>query len=110
MLYILWGLTAYSLQVSAHGHSIVYFNVATTTTTVAVLYVIATCGALLFSGFRYLIALGIANVIGLVVVMIVMRYAFTSIWCAYAAAISVLIYFHFQRRRHMPPVVYACAT
>lgn len=105
-LYILWGLTAYPLQVSAHGHSIVYFNPATTTTTVAVLYVIATCGALLFSGFRYLIALGIANIIGLVVVMIVMRYAFTSIWCAYAAVISVLIYFHFRRRRRMAPVIY----
>lgn len=109
-LYILWGLTAYPLQVSAHGHSIVYFNPVTTTATVAVLYVIATCGALLLSGFRYLIVLGIANVIGLLVVMIVMRYAFTSIWCAYAAAISVLIYFHFQRRRHMPPVVYATVS
>lgn len=109
-LYILWGLTAYPLQVSAHGHSIVYFNPVTTTIAVAVLYVIATCGALLLSGFRYLIALGIANVIGLIAVMIVMRYAFTSIWCAYAAVISVLIYFHFQRRRHMPPVVYPAAS
>lgn len=109
-LYILWGLTAYPLQVSQHGHGIVYFNPVTTTTTVAVLYVIATCGALLFSGFRYLIALGIANVIGLLVVMIVMRYAFTSIWCAYAAVISVLVYFHFRRRRTMPPIVYPKAA
>lgn len=109
-LYILWGLTAYPLQVSEHGHGVVYFNPVTTTTTVAVLYVIATCGALLFSGFRYLIALGIANVVGLTIVMLVMRYAFTSIWCAYAAAISVLIYFHFRRRRRMPPIVYSVAT
>ncbi|GGG78973.1 DUF6629 family protein [Edaphobacter dinghuensis] len=109
-LYILWGLTAYPLQVSARGHSIVYFNPVTTTTVVAVLYVIATCGALLFSGFRYLIALGIANIAGLLVVMIVMRYAFTSIWCAYAAVISVLIYFHFRRRRRMPPVVYTATA
>jgi hypothetical protein len=49
-LYILWGLTAYPLQVSAHGHSIVYFNPVTTTTAVAVLYVIATCDALLLQG------------------------------------------------------------
>ncbi len=112
MLYILWGLTAYPLQVSARSHSIVYFNPMTTTVAVAVLYIVATCGALLLSGFRYLIALGIANVIGLLVVMIVMRYAFTSIWCAYAAVISVLVYFHFRRRRrrHMPPVVYEIAS
>lgn len=108
-LYILWGLTAYPLRISQHGHGVVYFNPVTTTTTIAVLYVIATCGALLFSGFRYLIALGIANIVGLTVVMIVMRYAFTSIWCAYAAAISVLIYFHFRRRRRMPPIVYSAA-
>ena len=106
MLYLLWGLTAYPLQVSARSHSIVYFNPVTTTKVVAVLYVIATCGALLFSGFRYLIALGIANLAGLLVVMVVMAYAFTSIWCAYAAVISVLIYFHFRRRRHMPGVAY----
>jgi len=109
-LYILWGLTAFPLQVSARSHSIVYVNPVTTKAAVAVLYVIATCGALLLSGFRYLIALGIANVIGLLVVMIVMRYAFTSIWCAYAAVISVLIYFHFRRRRRMAPIIYAPAS
>lgn len=98
MLYLLWGLTAYPLQVSARTHSIVYFNPITTTKVVAVLYVIATCGALLFSGFRDLIVLGIGNIIGLTIVMLVMSYAFTSIWCAYAAVISVLIYYHFSRR------------
>ena len=110
MLYLLWGLTAYPLQVSAHSHSIVYFNSITTTKSVAVLYVIATCGALLFSGFRDLVVLGIANIIGLVVVMLVMSYAFTSIWCAYAAVISVLIYFHFRRRSRMAPVLYGAAA
>ncbi len=73
---------------------------------VAGLYVIATCGALLFSGFRYLILFGIANFLGLVVVWIVMAYAFTSIWCAYAGLMSMIIYFHFRRRKHMPPVLH----
>ena len=41
----------------AHGHSIVYNNVLTTTKPVAVLYVIATCGALFFSGFKDLVIL-----------------------------------------------------
>lgn len=107
MLYLLWGLTAFPLQVSARTHTIVYFNPVTTTKPVAVLYVIATCGALLFSGFRDLVVLGVANVIGLVVVMLVMSYAFTSVWCAYAAVISVLIYFHFSRRRYHPSRLYA---
>lgn len=110
MLYILWGLTAYPLQVTARTHSIVYFNPVTTTTAVAVLYVIATCGALLFSGFRDLIVLGMANIVGLVIVMVVMSYAFTSIWCAYAAVISVLIYFHFSRRSYHPKTLYIAAS
>ena len=105
-LYILWGLTAFPLSVYVRHHSIVYTNPATTSDTVAVLYVIATCGALFFSGFRYLIIFGFANLIGLTVVAIVMSYAFTSVWCAYAAAVSVIVYFHFRRRRHMPPVAY----
>ncbi len=102
MLYILWALIAFPLQVYVRHHSIVYHNPYTTTTAVAVLYVIATCGALFFSGLRYLVAFGVANLVGLVAVTIVMAYAFTSIWCAYAAVISIIVYFHFRRLRNQP--------
>ncbi len=57
----------------------------------------ATCGSLFFSGFRALVVLGRVNLVGLLVVMLMKRYAFTSVWCAYAAAVSVIIYFFFQR-------------
>lgn len=96
-LYLLWGLMAFPIEVSARDHSILYFNAITTTTHVAELYVVATCGALFFSGFRNLALLGVANLFGLLVVMVVMRYAFTSVWCAYAAVISSFIYLHFRR-------------
>lgn len=99
MLYMLWGLIAYPLEISIMQHSIVYWNVVTTTTLVAALYVLATCGSLFFSGFSELIVLAWANFIGLLVVMMVKRYAFTSIWCAYAAAVSVIIYVFFRRSR-----------
>lgn len=101
-LYLTWGLIAYPLNVSELHHTVIYFNQVTTTNPVAVLYVIATCGALFFSGFRDLVVLGAVNLLGLLVVMVVMRYAFTSVWCAYAAVVSVLIYFHFRRSRFMP--------
>jgi hypothetical protein len=45
------------------------------------------------------VLLGWANLIGLLVVMVVRRYAFTSIWCAYAAVVSVIIYAFFRRSR-----------
>lgn len=95
-LYLLWGLIAYSTSIAMQAHSIVYVNPITTTTLVAVLYVIATCGTLFFSGFRALVVLGWANFIGLLVVSVVRHYAFTSVWCAYAAVVSVIIYFFFH--------------
>jgi hypothetical protein len=109
-LYILWGLMMDPLQVYAHGHSIVYNNVLTTTKPVAVLYVIATCGALFFSGFKDLVILGWLNMVGLIIVMLIMSYAFTSVWCAYAAVVSVVIYFFFRRSRGVRPVKYVLAT
>jgi hypothetical protein len=106
-LYLTWGLVAYPTAISMQAHSILYDNVITTTTLVAVLYVIATCGALFFSGFRSLVALGWYNLIGLLVVSLVKRYAFTSVWCAYAAVVSVIIYFFFRRTRVHRPQHYA---
>jgi uncharacterized protein DUF6629 len=106
-LYILWGLIAYPVQIYARGHGIVYLNQISTTDTVAVLYVVATCGALFFSGFRALVLLGALNLAGLLVVMLVRRYEFTSIWCAYAAVVSVIIYFFFRRSREGRPADYA---
>jgi hypothetical protein len=108
-LYILWGLIAYPLQVSVQDNSIVYINAISTTTLIAVLYVIATCGSLFFSGYRDLITLAWLNLVGLLVVMEVKRYAFTSVWCAYAAVVSVIIYFFFRRSRPHRPSNYATA-
>lgn len=105
-VYILWGLIAFPLQVYAQARGIVYLNQMTTTNVVAVLYVAATCGALFFSGFRTLVVLGWLNFTGLVVVILIRRYEFTSIWCAYAAAVSVIIYFFFNRSRPERPANY----
>jgi hypothetical protein len=98
-LYLLWGLIAYPLLITDQSHSIVYLNRITNTDPVAVLYVVATCGALFFSGFRPLVELGGANLAGLVLVAVVKHIAFTSVWCAYPAAVSVIIYFFFRRTR-----------
>jgi hypothetical protein len=106
-LYLLWGLIAYPLYVSAGDHGIVYLNKITTTTLVAVLYVTATCGALFFSGFRLLVVLAWLNLVGLLTVMVVRRYEFTSLWCAYAAVVSVIIYFFFRTSRPDRPAHYA---
>jgi hypothetical protein len=106
-VYLLWGLIAYPLQVSSGDNGIVYLNRISTTTLVAELYVIATCGALFFSGFRLLVLLAWLNLVGLLIVMVVRRLEFTSLWCAYAAVVSVIIYFFFRRSRLERPAKYS---
>ena len=106
-LYILWALTAYPLQVYVEGNSIVYINQATNNTAVAVLYVIATCGSLFFSKVRAMVIFGAANMGILLVVMAFKRYAFTSLWCAYAAVASVIILAYFWRSSGHRPLLYA---
>jgi hypothetical protein len=105
-LYILWALTAYPTQISVKGNSIVYINQATNNTTVAVFYVIATCGSLLFSKVKDMVIFGVANLAILLAVMAVKRYAFTSLWCAYAAIASVIILAYFWKSSGIRPFKY----
>src|ERR1700683_2278552 len=105
-LYILWALTAYPLQIYVRGNSIVYINPATNNTFVAVLYIIATCGSLLVSKIEDMVIFGVANLGILLVVMAVKRYAFTSLWCAYAAIASVIILAYFWKSKENRPFRY----
>ena len=106
-LYILWALTAFPTEVYIRGNSIVYINQATNNLTVAVLYVIATCGSLFFSKIRMMVVFGVANLAILLAVMEFKRYAFTSLWCAYAAVASVIILAYFWRSAAERPFAYA---
>jgi hypothetical protein len=106
-LYILWALTAYPTQVFVKGNSIVYINQATNNEAVAVFYVIVTCGSLLFSKIKDMVIFGIANLAILLLVMAFKRYAFTSLWCAYAAVASVIILAYFWKSFKIRPFAYA---
>jgi len=106
-LYILWALTAFPTDVYVKSNSIVYMNPATNNTAVGVLYVIATCGSLFFSKIRMMVLFGAANLIILLAVMEVKRYAFTSLWCAYAAVASVIILAYFWSSHPDRPFRYA---
>jgi|SRR5437016_13179383 len=105
-LYILWALTAHPTQIFVKGNSIVYINQATNNTFVAVFYVIATCGSLLFSKVKDMVIFGVANLAILLAVMAVKRYAFTSLWCAYAAVASVIILAYFWKSSGIRPFKY----
>ena len=106
-LYMLWALMTFPLSIYVRGNSIVYQNQGTYYTTLAVLYVIATCGSLLLSKVRDMVIFGVANVVILLAVMAVKRYAFTSLWCAYAAVASTIILAYFWKSRFVRPFNYS---
>jgi hypothetical protein len=61
------------------------------------LYVVATCGALLASSYRDIAALGVVNLMALPLLIWLTVGGFVSLWCFWAAIVSVIIAFH-QRR------------
>lgn len=68
----------------------------------AVLYVLAVIGPALLSGYRSIVAFGALNLFGLGAVAVLYSQAFASLWCVYAALVSVLVLVHLRRRRRLP--------
>ena len=65
-------------------------------------YIVATMGACLVSSYRTVVAFGVLNLIGLTVVGLAYAQAFASLWCIYAAFVSVLLLVHMVRREPRP--------
>jgi hypothetical protein len=60
------------------------------------LYVLATCGSLLCSGYKDVVIFGLANVVAVVVLTRLTADGFASLWCAYAALASGAISLHMR--------------
>lgn len=61
------------------------------------LYVVATCGALLASSYRDLEVLGALNAVAVPILMWLTVNGFVSLWCFWAAIVSIMIAFHLRR-------------
>lgn len=62
-----------------------------------VLYVLATCGALLASAHRYVRVYGAVNLVVVLLLAWLNQSALISLWCAWAAVTSVVIAAHLRR-------------
>lgn len=96
-VWMVYGVVAFPSRAFVEHHSIAYRNPLTGNFWVSCLYILTTCGALLLSTFRVVRWYGVLNVIGLTVAQTVKEYAFASVWCFYAAILSVVIYWQFSR-------------
>jgi hypothetical protein len=90
--------------VSAHAvhHTIQYGGAGDLAVVTTVLYVIATCGPPLLSGFPAILWFGIANVVAVLAIATIQAEGLTSVWCLWAAVVSVFIYVQFAAWRRVP--------
>jgi hypothetical protein len=74
---------------------------------VVALYVVAVCGALLFSGYRQIEIFGLANLVAVALLAWLTLDGFASLWCGYAAVSSGAIALHlrFARPHRAAPYV-----
>jgi len=89
------------VAVVTHPHALEYQTGVQHPAVWAVLYIIAVIGPALLSGYRSIVAFGVVNLVGLIVVAVLYVEAFASLWCMYAAAASVLVLVHMLRRRRL---------
>ena len=100
--YLAFVVLANPVEVIRHAHGLEYATVVHQPVVWAVLYIAAVIGAPLMSGYRSIVAFGLLNLAGLVVVALFYTQAFASLWCVFAALASVLFLVHMVRRRRLP--------
>jgi hypothetical protein len=98
-VYLLWQVTAYPVGAQVQARCIDYTTHAPNDVLLTAVYVLVTCGPALLSSRRYLRWFGVLNLVGVAVAAAVRAEELTSVWCAYAAFVSVLILVHFRRQR-----------
>ena len=84
-------------DVSAHAveHTIQYGGAGRFAAVATAFYIVATCGAPLLSGFRAIVWFGVANVVAVTTFAVIQAEGLTSLWCTWAAVVSVFIYVQF---------------
>ncbi len=97
----LWELAGAEIDVAIRHHGIEYDDPLTGPWWFATLYIILTCVPPFLSSYPWMFAFATLDAIALIVIMLIKMLYLTSIWCALAALISVLVYLHFRRVRQL---------
>ena len=97
--YSLWALSIEPAQVYVLHDALVYHTPRTEYFWLGIAYVLTTCGSLILSSSMAIQLFGWLNLAGLSLIYWLKPYAFTSLWCLYAALVSGVLYFYFVERR-----------
>jgi len=71
------------------------------------LYIVATCGSLLASGFRHIVIFGLANLAAVAILARLSADGFASLWCFYAAIACGAILLHMRYAKPHRAMPYA---
>ena len=100
-----------SVNAVIEGHHVAYdVSALSQGRELTALYVVAACGALVFCSYRDLAALGLMNLVAVPVLMWMTVSGFISLWCFWAAIVSVVIDFHLRKRAFVPGARLALRT
>ena len=97
-VYLLYSLIARPITAEVIGRHIVYASPHFYLLPVIVLYVAATCVSGLFSSHGFVNLFGILAFVAFVASYLVHASALVSIWCFFAAVLSLLVYLHLRYR------------
>lgn len=106
-LYLLFFIVSFPVTALVYQHSILYNSPHFYTPVVLVVYLLATCISGLFSSHWCINVFGVLAFILAIVAALVSITTLVSVWCFYAAVLSLLVYLHFsgsmQACRHLLP-------
>lgn len=97
-LYLLHAIMTSTVVAEVLGKHIVYVTPHPNLLIVGVLYVGATCFSCFVSSHGFLRLFGVLALISLTAAYLLHVQALVSLWCFFAAILSLLIYFHFRFR------------
>lgn len=97
-LYLLYFIVTRSVVAEVIGSYIVYVSPHFYVMPVMVLYLAATCVSCFFSSHGFVKLFGVLMLLSFIAAYLVHAMAFFSIWCFFAAILSLLIYLHLRFR------------
>jgi len=95
------------INVTEHPYHLAYSINISDGGLVVTFYVLAACGALLFSGYRHIEIFGIVNLVAVAILAWLTIDGFTSLWCAYAALTAGAVALHMRYARPHRATPYA---
>ncbi len=97
-LYLLYYVLRGPISSTLMGHGIAYEVPLPNLAVIPGAYVLAACGSCFVSSHKYIRVFGMALVASLAITYAYYDHAFASVWCFFAAILSLIIFIHLRQK------------